>query len=245
MASYLINQLQGAPLFAIETFSYALIGGVLPAIFWLWFWMHEANDHKEPKDIIFLSFVIGMCSVFVVYPIQKISGYVFNLEVDSFKAVTIWALAEEIIKFAGAYMIAIRNKVANNHPIDAFIYMMTVALGFAAMENTLFLLTPLLDGDFMSGVLTGTARFMGASLLHVAASGVFSIFIGYAFYRKRIAKIGMILLGLISATIIHTIFNFIIIISDKQRMFIAFSFVWITIILLILSLEKVKRIKNF
>ncbi len=245
MASYLINQLQGAPLFAIETFSYALIGGVLPAIFWLWFWMHEANDHKEPRDIIFLSFVIGMCGVFIVYPLQKITGHIFNLEVDSFKAVAIWASIEEIIKFTGAYIIALRNKSVNNHPIDAFIYMMSVALGFAAMENALFLLTPLLDGDFMSGVLTGTARFMGASLLHVAASGVFSIFIGYAFYKGKFTKLGMIFIGLIVATIIHTIFNFIIIISDQQRMFIAFSFVWITIIILILSLERVKRIKNF
>ena len=245
MASYLINQLQGAPLFAIETFAYALVGGILPAIFWLWFWMHEANDHKEPRDVIFLSFVIGMCGVFVVYPLQKISGKIFNLQEESVKAIYIWAFIEEAVKFAGAYVIAIRNKAANNHPIDAFIYMMTVALGFAAMENTLFLLTPLLKGDVMSSVLTGTARFMGASLLHVAASGVFSIFIGYGFYKGKSTKAVLIFIGLIAATLIHTIFNFIIIISDQQRMFVAFSFVWITIILLILSLEKVKKIKNF
>jgi RsiW-degrading membrane proteinase PrsW (M82 family) len=72
MASYLLNQLQGMPLFTIETFMYALVGGILPAVFWLWFWMHESNNHKEPKDIIFLAFVIGMCGVFLsVYLICK------------------------------------------------------------------------------------------------------------------------------------------------------------------------------
>ena len=245
MASYLIYQLQGSPLFTIETFLYALVGGVLPAVFWLWFWMHEANEHDEPRDIIFLSFVVGMCGVFVVYPLQKLAGNLFNLHEGNLSAIYIWAIIEEAIKFAGAYFIALRSPKIYDHPIDCFIYMMSVALGFAAMENTLFLLTPLLQGDVIAGVMTGTARFMGASLLHVASSGIFSIFIGYSFYKKKFGKFSFAFVGLLVAGLIHTIFNYIIVISEQQKMFIAFSFVWITIILLILSLEKVKRIKNF
>ncbi|MEI6042587.1 MAG: PrsW family glutamic-type intramembrane protease [bacterium] len=245
MANYLINQLQGAPLFAIEVFAYALVGGVLPAMFWLWFWMHEANDHKEPKDIIFLSFVVGMCGVFVVYPLQKISVGLFNLKDSDLHAIYIWALIEEAVKFGGAWFIALRSKTIFNHPIDSFIYLMSVSLGFAAMENTLFLLTPLFRGDLVASIMTGAARFMGASLLHVAASGVFSIFIGYGFYRGKFGKFSLAFLGLLVAGVIHTIFNYIIVISDEQNMFIAFSFVWISIILLILSLEKVKQIKQF
>ena len=245
MASYLIYQLQGAPLFAMETFLYALIGGVLPAIFWLWFWMHEANDHKEPKEIIVLSFLIGMCGVFAVYPLQKLAANLFILKDSDLSAIYIWALIEEAVKFAGAWYIALKNKAVYDHPIDCFIYMMSVALGFAAMENTLFLLTPLFRGDVIASVMTGTARFMGASLLHVAASGVFSIFVGYSFYKGKFSKFSWALLGLLIAGVVHTIFNYIIVISDEQNMFIAFSFVWISIILLILSLEKVKKIKQF
>ena len=245
MASYLIYQLQGSPLFTIEIFMYALIGGVLPAIFWLWFWMHEANDHKEPRDIICLAFITGMCGVFIVYPIQKMSCGIFNLKDGNLSAIYIWAIIEEAVKFGGAWFIALKNKNVFNHPIDSFIYLMSVALGFAAMENTLFLLTPLFRGDMVASVLTGTARFMGASLLHVAASGVFSIFIGYSFYKGKISKLSWAIFGLFVAGIIHTIFNYIIVISDEQNMFIAFSFVWISIILLILSLEKVKKIKQF
>jgi len=245
MASYLIYQLQGAPLFTLETFAYALIGGILPAVFWLWFWMHEANDHKEPKEIIFMSFVIGMCGVFIVYPLQKLSVSLFNLQEGNLSSIYIWAVIEEAVKFGVAWFVALRHRRVYDHPIDCFIYMMSVAIGFAAMENTLFLLTPLFRGDIVSSVLTGTARFMGASLLHVAASGVFSLFIGYSFYMKKMSKLMWAFLGLITAGLIHTIFNFIIVISDQQNMFIAFSFVWITIILLILSLEKVKLIKQF
>ncbi len=224
---------------------YALMGGVLPAIFWLWFWMHESNDHHEPKDVIFLSFIVGMIGVFVVYPLQKISISIFNLMDGELSSIYIWAIIEEAVKFGGAWIIALRHKHIFDQPIDSFIYMMSVALGFAAMENTLFLLTPLFNGDVVASVLTGTARFMGASLLHVAASGVFSVFIGYSFYKKELGKATWAFIGLIVAGIIHTIFNYIIVISDEQNMFIAFSFVWISIILLILSLEKVKMIKKF
>ena len=237
--------LHEVPLFTIETFMYALIGGVLPATFWLWFWMHESNDHHEPKDIIFLSFVVGMIGVFVVYPLQKISVSLFDLVEGNLSSIYIWAIIEEAVKFAGAWFIALRHKNVYDHPIDCFIYMMSVALGFAAMENTLFLLTPLFHGDMVASVLTGTARFMGASLLHVAASGVFSVFVGYSFFKGKLSKASWALVGLIIAGVIHTIFNYIIVISDEQNMFIAFSFVWISIILLILSLEKVKKIKQF
>ena len=237
--------LHSVPLFTIETFMYALIGGVLPAVFWLWFWMHESNDHHEPKDIIFLSFIAGMIGVFVVYPLQKISVSLFDLMDGNLSAIYIWAIIEEAVKFCAAWLVALRLKNVYDQPIDSFIYMMSVALGFAAMENTLFLLTPLFNGDMVASVLTGTARFMGASLLHVAASGVFSVFVGYSFYKKKLGKVSWALVGLIAAGIIHTIFNYIIVISDEQNMFIAFSFVWISIILLILSLEKVKMIKKF
>jgi hypothetical protein len=44
------------------------------------------------------------------------------------------------------------------------------------------------------------------------------------------------------------VFNFLIILvteAGKENIFIAFSFVWLAIIILILALEKVKAIKEF
>jgi RsiW-degrading membrane proteinase PrsW (M82 family) len=167
------------------------------------------------------------------------------LQEGNLSAIYIWAIIEEAVKFACAWFIALKNPRVYDFPIDSFIYMVSVALGFAAMENTLFLLTPLFKGHIIESIMTGTARFMGASLLHVAASGVFSIFVGYSFYKGKLGRLSWAFIGLLAAGLIHTIFNYIIVISDEQNMFIAFSFVWISIILLILSLEKVKKIKQF
>jgi RsiW-degrading membrane proteinase PrsW (M82 family) len=233
-----------SPFFVVEMFIYALLGGVLPALLWLWFWMHEGHEHHEPKNTISLTFIIGMCCVFIVYPFQGLFTHLFHATDGSVKALIIWATCEEIIKFLAAYVIAFRTSVFDE-PIDAFIYLMTAALGFAAMENTLFLLTPLLHGDTIESIMTGSLRFMGASLLHVLASGALSIFVAMAYYKKRWLKELYTGIGLITAIVLHALFNFLIMVSEPKSIFSVFSFVWATTIFLIIILERVKTIKKF
>lgn len=237
--------LSNSPYFVIEMFVYALLGGVLPSLLWMWFWMHENYKHNEPKGVITLTFFVGMCAVFFVFPFQKILPQFLGLEIGSFWTLTLWAFLEELFKFAAAWFCALRLKQVFNEPIDAFIYMMTAALGFVAMENTFYLLAPLLQGDTVGSIMTGNLRFMGASLLHVVASGTMAVFIGYAFYRNMKMKEIFWILGLIIATIIHTAFNFFIIELASEHTFIIFSFVWMTTVLLIIALERVKMIKKF
>ena len=56
------------------------------------------------------------------------------------------------------------------------VYLITVALGFAALETGLFLMEPLSHGDISRGIITGNLRFMGAALIHTLSSAV----VGYA-----------------------------------------------------------------
>jgi RsiW-degrading membrane proteinase PrsW (M82 family) len=144
-----------------------------------------------------------------------------------------------------AFFCARQFKKVYNEPIDAFIYMMTAALGFTALENTFYLLAPLLQGDTMGGIMTTNLRFMGASLLHVVASGALAICISYGFYAPTYKKIFFWIYGLILATVLHTLFNYFIIIATEESTFLVFSFVWLTTIILILALERVKAIKKF
>lgn len=231
------------PLFVIEVFMYALIGGILPSLIWLWFWLHE-EKHHEPRSTIALTFLMGMVAVFAVYPFEQWATTVPYLAAGSVPLFFVWAFFEEIAKFIAAYVIAFRTPIFDE-PIDAFVYLMTAALGFAAMENTLFLLTPLLNGDTLGTIVTGNLRFMGSSLLHVVSSGAASVFLAYSFYMPRAKKRLLILGGLVSAIVLHTFFNFFIIETEKQSVFVVFSFVWFTIICLILLLERIKTVKKF
>jgi RsiW-degrading membrane proteinase PrsW (M82 family) len=210
--------------------------------------MHEGHDHHESRSTLWLTFIVGMCTVFIVYPFENMAQRATSDDGTGWNLLLLWSACEEIAKFAAAWLIALHSKKIFDEPIDAFVYLMTAALGFSAMENTFFLLGPLLKGETLVTILTGNMRFMGANLLHVASSGVLSIFIAAVYYRSRWIKGSFLLLGLSVAVILHAFFNYLIIqvtAGGQENIFIAFSFVWLAIIILILALERIKTIKGF
>jgi len=222
-----------------ETILYALLGGLIPTLLWLWFWHKEDTLHPEPRRLIFLAFVMGMLTIPFVVPIQRYTATIFSGGL----LVLIWAATEEILKYSFAYFSVLQNKEMNE-PMDEVVYMITVALGFAALENALFLIEPLADGRFLESVITGNFRFFGATLLHVLSSATVGVFMAFAFYKSKTKKRLYTTVGIILAILLHTLFNFSIINSDGTNILLVFAFVWAGIIVLLLALERVKSITN-
>jgi len=219
--------------------TYALLGGIIPAVFWLKFWLREAT-HQEPRGLIFGTFLVGMFAVIIAVPLEQLVNNLFAHY--SIVALTLWALIEELLKFGAAYFVALRTRFIDE-PIDFTIYLITAALGFSALENMFFLITPLSNGSFAEGLVTINLRFVGATLLHVISSGVIGIALGYAFYKRDSIKKISLTVGILIAVILHTLFNSFII-NSENNLLIIFSGVWIGLIAVILILEKIKKLKN-
>ena len=221
----------------------AFLGGVLPAFLWLWFWLHEDKRRPEPRGRIFAVFLAGMLIVPVAVPFQRWVADNFS---GQSTILFFWALIEEILKFAAVWWVALRSRDFDE-PIDAMIYFITVALGFSALENSLFIFKPLAAGDAITGLVTGNLRFMGAMLLHTLSSGTAGLFLALAFYfQKTWRRVEYIVLGVFLATLLHTVFNFFIINTEGsvKQTFVVFSIVWLAIIFVILAFERVKLIPN-
>ncbi|MBU4480112.1 PrsW family intramembrane metalloprotease [Patescibacteria group bacterium] len=217
-----------------------IASGIIPALIWLWFWLKEDAKNPEPKKYILMTFIVGMLSaLFAVF----CQGFVINSETNySFIILLFLSTVEEISKFVFAYFTVLRKKIMDE-PIDAVIYMITVALGFAAMENILYLWTSFGTSFLNEGLIMTNMRFIGATVLHTASSGIIGVAIALTFYRKKITKIIGLVLGVILSIGLHTAFNFLIINNKGESILNVFVAVWIIVVILLMIIEKIKKIK--
>src|SRR3990167_2229761 len=216
----------------------ATAGGVLPALAWMWFWMREDKQHPEPRRVIALAFLAGMITVGVVIPMQHaVAGFL----VGTTAIFIAWSIIEEVMKYVAARVTVLRSR-QNDEPIDSVIYMVAVALGFAAAENALFLLSPLSGHGILETLMTGNLRFVGAMLLHVLYSAVIGVALALSSYKSKRSKRLYALCGVILAALLHGLFNFLILNTAEEHLLRTFGLVWLGLIVLLAVLEYVKRI---
>src|SRR3989344_1853386 len=230
---------------SLNPFVWAFLGVFLPALLWLWFWLKEDAKRPEPKRLIFAAFVAGILAVPAALFFEK--AFQGLLQHGIF-LVILWAATEELLKYAGAYFVAFRKWCVDkttcvDEPIDPAIYLITAALGFSALENTLFLLAPVGQGNIAVSLITGNLRFVGAMVLHVVASGSLVLAMGLSFYKSRFAKRLFFAFGLCTAIALHTLFNVSIILTEGNNIFIVFGALWIAVLAALAVFEKVKRMK--
>lgn len=182
-----------------------------------------------------------MIAVPLVLPLEQWAQK--NYAYDIILVVFIWACIEEIFKWGAAYLAAFDTK-EYDEPIDAVVYMLTAALGFAAMENVFFLVTSITNTSVVESLVTGNLRFIGATLLHVLSSGIIGLFMGLSFCKGQLARKVYLVSGLAVAILLHAVFNVYIMNSGGTSIFVIFCFVWVAILLLIAGFQKIKRMRE-
>ncbi|MFP4539663.1 MAG: PrsW family glutamic-type intramembrane protease [Candidatus Paceibacterota bacterium] len=225
-----------------DVIALACIGGFIPALIWMWFWLRE-DKHPEPWQYITLVFIMGIVMVPIVIPFQVAVLKYYHLLpfVLPIFIYFLWAALEEVFKYAAAYFAALKSPV-NDEPVDPIIYMIVAALGFAALENTLFLVDPISNKLVVDSVVIANLRFVGATLLHIVTSATVGIFLAFSFYKTKKEKITYLILGLILATLLHFVFNLAILSSSNVGGIIVALFIaWMGAMVLVFMFEIIKR----
>jgi RsiW-degrading membrane proteinase PrsW (M82 family) len=154
----------------------------------------------------------------------------------------VWAFVEEVMKLLLAWVFVLRNR-AVDEPLDFPVYLITVALGFAALENALFLYAPLSVGNIAESAITGNLRFIGPTLIHVLGAAIIGGALAFSFFRSRFERVRLVVLGVILAATLHTYFNFLIITTGAGQILTVFLAVWVAIICVLLALERIKLLR--
>jgi RsiW-degrading membrane proteinase PrsW (M82 family) len=223
---------------ASQDFAFAFLVGLIPAVFWLWFWLREDRKKPEPILLVIITFIAGMMVVPIALPMQKLAIDLYSGNNVMF----VWVIIEEVLKYSAALIAILWNK-AVDEPIDYIIYMIAIALGFASLENTLFILNPLSQNEYLAATVTGSFRFLGSTLLHILASATIGVFMAIAFYKSAATKLALSSFGLFIAILLHALFNFFIMNASGGGILIIFLFVWMGIIILFLLFEKIKLLE--
>ncbi len=115
---------------------------------------------------------------------------------------------EEVFKYLAVRWSVLKNKEFDE-PIDAMLYLIIAALGFAAVENliVIFPLSAVHAVSFGESLWLSFFRFVGATLLHTLSSGIVGYFLALSFL-KTYSRAGLLLIGIFLASIFHTLYNF-------------------------------------
>jgi len=222
------------------TLGYAFLGGLLPSIIWLYFLLQEDARHPEPKKMIAYAFIAGMVAVPLAIPLEQ---YAKATLIGTMPVLAAWALIEEVLKYVMAAVFILWRPVVDEAP-DYVIYMLTVALGFAAAENMLFLLGPIINGGIASSIFTGDIRFIGSTLLHVFASAAIGFALAFSDFSRPIVRMAAGAGGVILAVTLHTAFNALIITQGTSTTLAAVFLVWIAAVIFFAAFEVLKYFQS-
>lgn len=191
----------------------SLFLGLIPGFAWLVFYLSE-DPHPEPKRLIALTFVAGIAfGFFTIIIEQAFNGALAQIGVAELSVGSLLGLAliEECMKFSAAYF-AIGKSPELDEPIDAMIYMIVAALGFATLENIGALTNAAAaatNGTLVAAVFeTVSLRFIGATLLHSLTSAIVGYHWALGIARKKVLE--YLFTGLVFATVLHATFNWLI-----------------------------------
>ena len=193
-----------------------LLLAVAPAMIIIAYIYFKDKFEKEPWKLLLKNFVLGAtASVIITLGIS----YILGLLLPSFdagntlhmflKAFFMVALVEEFSKYIIVRNYAQKNK-AFNEPFDGIVYAVMVSMGFATLENVMYV--------YSYGYETGILRAFTA----VPAHATFAILMGYYMGKAKFSKNRWVLniAGLLVATLFHGAYDFFLFIDYIPGIFI-------------------------
>jgi RsiW-degrading membrane proteinase PrsW (M82 family) len=188
-----------------ETLSLLLLLAIGPALFWLWYFYHRDKYEPEPLSWILMIYLLGMAVTIPVALIEGVTSLVFT---GFAVAITVAPVVEECAKF-----LVVRRTVYDtpefDEPIDGIVYAAAAGLGFATLENIIYVFSAL-ETSFAFAVETGIVRAFLSVPGHVLFSTMWGDALGRAKFLPAGRRSGVMAWGLILAIISHALYNLLL-----------------------------------
>lgn len=187
----------------IKALSFIL--AIVPSLLLIRFF-YKRDLNPEPRGLLIKTFFAGFVSVILLFPLASIlifpglSGIDFRIR-SLYVAFCVAAIPEELLKFGVLTLLSMRAR-AFDEPMDGIVYGAVASLGFATIENLLYV--------SFGGMGTALIRMFSS----VPAHACFGAIMGYYAGRSRFEQSKFLLwFGLFFAILLHGLYDYGIFLS--------------------------------
>ena len=197
-----------------------LLVSIAPIAIILFYIYYRDKYEKEPIPLLLKGLFSGMIIVFPILIVEQtvssllpifFSGKIGHAFGNAF---LVAALCEEAFKLLAVYLLVWKNPNFNER-FDGIVYAVFVSLGFALVENIMYV--------FSNGMSTGFSRAFTAVPAHAMFGIMMGYYLGLAKFSSRKKK-PMLLLAFLAPFFFHGVYDFILMVEIQWVLLLFFPF---------------------
>jgi RsiW-degrading membrane proteinase PrsW (M82 family) len=218
----------------------ALIVPILPGVVWLWLIYRTDRYEPEPKRLVAITFALGVVSILPALFLERMADLVHPYlgAIDQAASATgggvnpipllfacflVIGPAEELAKFLAVRLVIYRHKEFNE-PLDGIIYASAAALGFASLENIIYVI------DFAHGGAIRWGLLGVRSFLALPGHVIFAATWGYALGRAKFDPKFLVWPRVLGAAALHGLYDFLLMYSYTRPFIVLYMAVMVPVL---------------
>lgn len=224
----------------MEPIIIALIAALLPVLLLLFYIYHQDSKQPEPIKWLWKGVVYGVASallvIFIMYGMPDVAdvfpdfqGTIIGAVLDAFLSA---AIPEEGAKLLMLWLLLRKNPYFDEH-LDGIVYATCVGLGFAGLENILYIVNNM---DDMAYIAVMRGLFSVPGHFFFAVSMGYFVSLAHFSSRSESERTQYYVLAFIVPVILHGIFDSLLFDTDSNSIFSSIS--WILFIVFVHYMRK-------
>lgn len=184
-----------------------LLASLAPVVIILFYIYFRDKYEKEPLSLLIKTVVVGILVVIPVLFVERLLMAIMppmgKIGVSAYQAFVVAGSTEEAFKFLVLYLLVWKSP-SFNEKFDGIVYAVFVSLGFAAVENVLYVM----DG----GMQTALLRALTAVPAHALFGITMGYYLGIAHMYEELRKT-YLLRAIVIPILLHGLYDFILMVE--------------------------------
>ena len=214
----------------------AILLASLAPVFIILFYIYFRDKYdKEPLGLLIKSLIAGMLIVIPIVLVERLLVAIMppigKVPAAAYNAFLVAGSTEEVFKFLALYLLVWKSP-SFDEKFDGIVYAVFVSLGFAAVENVLYVL----DGGYQTAIVRAITAVPAHALFGITMGYYLGIARMYSELRKEYLRKAILI-----PIVLHGIYDFILMVEVGWLLMLFIPYV---IYLYVMGMKKIRILSN-